>query len=112
MPLTPGPRARGKKKGLGEFEKYLQACGIKHIVAGTQHPQTNGKIERFFLTVTSQIGHHSSMDGLVEWYNTSRPHMSLNLSTPEEAFWHRLTPERTLGTASQILYQTPPGNPR
>jgi len=27
-----GPGARGKKKGLGEFEKYLQACGVKHIV--------------------------------------------------------------------------------
>lgn len=98
---------RGKKKGLGEFEEYLQACGVSHILARTQHPQTNGKIERFFLTLTRQIGYHPSMDGLVEWYNTSRPHMSLDLSTPEEAFWHRLSPERTLGTASQLLYQTP-----
>ena len=98
--------ARGKKKGLGEFEKFLQSCGVNHILARTQHPQTNGKIERFFLTLTTQIRYHSSVEVLVEWYNTTRPHMSLDLTTPEEAFWRRLSPERTLGTASQLLYQT------
>ncbi|MBU7005016.1 MAG: transposase, partial [Theionarchaea archaeon] len=56
--------------------------------------------------VMSQINYHSSVDGLVEWYNTSRPHMSLGMTTPEEAFWHKLSLERTLGTASPLLYQT------
>ena len=98
--------AKGKKKGLGEFEKYLQACGVNHILARTKHPQTNGKIERFFLTVMNQVNYHSSVDGLVEWYNTARPHMSLGMTTPDEAFWAKLSMERTLGTASPLLYQT------
>lgn len=98
--------ARGKKKGYNEFEKFLQKQGITHILARTNHPQTNGKIERFFLTVMSQVNYHSSVDGLVEWYNTARPHMSLGMTTPDEAFWAKLSMERTLGTASPLLYQT------
>ena len=45
------------------------------------------------------------MEGLVDWYNTQRPHMSLGMATPGEAFWNRLSSERMLGTTSHILYQ-------
>jgi len=98
---------RYKKKGYNEFEKYLQAQGIQHIVAKTKHPQTNGKIERLFQTMSSQIGYHTSLNGMVDWYNTQRPHMSLGMATPEEAFWNRMSPERMLGETSHILYPCP-----
>ncbi len=95
----------GRKKGFNEFELFLQVHGISHILARTSHPQTNGKIERFFQTLASQMDHYSSLDGLVEWYNTRRPHMSLGMVTPEEAFWRRLGAERVLGRASHLLYR-------
>lgn len=96
-----------KKKGYNEFEKYLQTHGIRHILARTKHPQTNGKIERLFQTMASQISYHTSLNGMIDWYNTARPHMSLGMATPEEAFWHRMSAERMLGKTSHILYQEP-----
>jgi len=30
------------------------------------------------------------------------------MTTPDEAFWAKLSMERTLGTASHLLYQTHP----
>lgn len=98
---------RYKKKGYNEFEKYLQAHGIRHILARTRHPQTNGKIERLFQTMASQISYHNSLNGMIEWYNTRRPHMSLGMATPEEAFWNRMSPERMLGQTSHILNPEP-----
>ena len=42
--------SRKNKKGFAKhkFGKFLEENGIKHILARVQHPQTNGKIERFF----------------------------------------------------------------
>ena len=40
-----------KAKGKSRFEKFLEENGIKHIVARVNHPQTNGKIERFYGTL-------------------------------------------------------------
>jgi putative transposase len=96
----------GRRKGYSEFELFLQRHGIRHILGRTNHPQTNGKIERFFLTLAGQIGYWESLEGLVDWYNTSRPHMSLGMATPEEAFLYKMRPERILGQASQLLYES------
>ena len=96
----------GRKKGYNEFELFLQKHRIKHILGRTSHPQTNGKIERFFLTLIGQIGYRGSVEDLVEWYNTSRPHMSLGMATPEEAFLYKMRPERVLGQAGHLLYES------
>jgi transposase InsO family protein len=39
---------RYERKHSMEFKQFLIEHGIKHIVARIKHPQTNGKIERFF----------------------------------------------------------------
>ncbi|MCK5024381.1 MAG: transposase family protein [Thermoplasmata archaeon] len=41
------------KKGNSKhrFPEFLETRGIKHILARVHHPQTNGKIERFFGTL-------------------------------------------------------------
>ena len=36
----------GRRKGEGQFERYLKERGIRHIKARVGHPQTNGKLER------------------------------------------------------------------
>lgn len=37
-----------------QFRIALNALGIKHYVARVNHPQTNGKVERFFLTYKTE----------------------------------------------------------
>ncbi len=68
------------------------------------HPQTNGKIERFYGTVEQKLALFESVDEFVSWYNEIRPHMSLNLDeleTPAQAFWRKLSPERVMEYAME-----------
>jgi putative transposase len=89
-----------KAKGISKFEKFLVENGIKHIVGRVNHPQTNGKIERFYGTLETKMRYFDTIDEFVEWYNHKRPHMSLNLDeleTPYQAFLRKLPAERVLG---------------
>jgi putative transposase len=57
------------------------------------HPQTNGKVERFFRTVKDKLNWIENIDALIEWYNMTRPHMSLNLDiieTPHQAYARKM----------------------
>ena len=40
-------RAECKKKGESMYEKVLVTLEIKHVLDRVNHPQTNGKLERF-----------------------------------------------------------------
>ena len=85
-----------KLKGLTTFEKYLIEHEIRQILGRVHHPQTNGKIERFFRTVDEKIHRFSSLNELIQWYNMKRPHMSLNLKvieTPYQAFIRKMPKE-------------------
>ena len=82
-----------KMKGLTVFEKYLIENDIKQILSRVGHPQTNGKIERFFRTLEDKRKFFTSIDDLIEWYNMKRPHMSLNLDvieTPYQAYQRKM----------------------
>ena len=74
-----------------EFRKALNALGIKHYLARINRPQTNGKIERFFLTYKQEYltGCFRNIQDYVRHYNEERPHMSLNYRTPKEV-WNEL----------------------
>ncbi len=74
------------------FEAYCRQTGIRHILCRVKHPQSNGKIERFHATYDKSRPKHPTLGEFVDWYNTVRPHMSLdwdNLETPEQAFMRR-----------------------
>ena len=75
-----------------KFRIVLDALGIKHYVARVNRPQTNGKVERFFLTYKTEYatGSFSCLKDFVRHYNENRPHMSLNYKTPK-AVWDELT---------------------
>ncbi|HJJ49622.1 MAG TPA: DDE-type integrase/transposase/recombinase [Methanocorpusculum sp.] len=81
---------------LGEtdhlFETFCEDYGITHILARVKHPQTNGKVERFFQTFRKNRSRFRSFNEFADWYNKIRPHMSLDWSimeTPEMAFYRK-----------------------
>jgi len=87
------------EKKLGEqhaFQKALKKHGIKHILARVSHPQTCGKIERFFGEVKQRLHHFRDLDHFMYWYNEVKPHMSLKwdeLETPAQAFRRKASKE-------------------
>ena len=88
--------AGDRLRGLTVFERYLIEQDIRHVLSRVNHPQTNGKVERFFGTVKAKMKWFSSVDELITWYNEVRIHMSLDwdrAETPHEAFVRKLPPK-------------------
>ena len=73
-----------------KFQKFLKENNIQHIKARIKHPQTNGKLERWWQTNKYLCNHFGSLKKGITYYNERRPHMSLNtdvaLVTPMQAF--------------------------
>jgi putative transposase len=86
------------------FKEFLDQHDVRHIVARVKHPQTNGKIERFYGEIERRIKRSSSIDEIVHWHNAIKPHMSLDYDEPCNVFWYRLPPERILSYAQKWLY--------
>jgi putative transposase len=87
------------KKGLSEFEKFLHKEGIKHIPSRRNHPQTNGKEERWFRTYNEKRKEFRSFKEFINWYNNTI-HLGLDRKkgiTPNEAILNKLRPESLLG---------------
>ena len=84
--------SEAKKKGASIFEKRLVELGIKQILAGVRHPQTNGKLERLHGEIQRKLPEFEAImtrksdpvDLFMEWYNHRRPHMSLSVDGQEE----------------------------
>ena len=80
------------------FRTYLWACGVSHLQGRVKHPQTQGKIERFWQTLNKELtpqlqrADRSYWPELMErWrgqYNTRRPHESLADDTPDSRYRH------------------------
>ena len=87
-----------KEKGISQFEAYLAEHGIKHLLCRVNHPQTNGKLERFYDVYEQKQHQFKSVDEYVHWHNEVKPHLSLNietLETPIQAFHRKLPLEKT-----------------
>jgi putative transposase len=76
------------------FGQFLAENEIKHILARVKHPQTNGKIEKWYHTYEKSRKLFDDFNKFLNWYNSVRYHESLDekhyLQTPEDAFWSRL----------------------
>ena len=75
-----------------DFKKHIERHGIKPILAKVEHPQTNGKLERWFGEYQRNCLAFSSFEEFMEWHN-NRPHGSLDferLGTPEKAFRRKM----------------------
>ena len=80
------------KKGMCEFEKELELLSIDFWTSRRRHPQTNGKMEKWFDTLKKRFKKHSdeSLQEFVKWYNEGRIHHALSYDTPEKVYWEKL----------------------
>lgn len=78
------------EKGVSEFEKELLALGIELWTSRRNHPQTNGKMEKWFDTMKKSLKRFSSLQEFVTWYNETRIHHALGYKTPEVVYQNNL----------------------
>jgi len=74
------------------FERLLMEMGIKHRYTRPYRPQTNGKIERFWKTIETDLLEDMTFDSIdhlmdelsqyIYYYNHQRPHQGINGDTP------------------------------
>lgn len=82
--------------GESKFKDFLKNAKIKQILCKIKHPQSNGKVEKFFDLYEQKRHGFKSKEAFMNWYNEIRPHRSLNfeaLETPHQAFLRKLKTE-------------------
>ena len=71
----------------GEFENFCLQNKIKHILGRIHHPQTNGKIERWFGTYKTEFKEgEDTLNSFVKFYNEERLHQGINYGTPLQRY--------------------------
>ena len=93
------------KRPLGEFELFLKSQGINHIPSRRNHPQTNGKKERWFRTYEENRHKFKSFDKFIDWYN-NMIHLGLSRTegiTPKEAVVNKLQSSSILGLFLRLI---------
>jgi len=87
--------AKKNKKGEltpSRFEQELSKIGIEFWTSRRNHPQTNGKMEKWFDTMKKRFKKHpeESLQDFVKWYNEKRIHHALAYDTPEKIYWEKV----------------------
>lgn len=71
----------------GLFEEFCNGNEIKHILGRVHHPQTNGKIERWFGTYKQEFKEgEDTLNSFVKFYNEERLHQGINYATPLQRY--------------------------
>ena len=84
-----GSQFMNNMDGYSEFQEFLKEQRIKHIKCRIKHPQSNGKVEKWFDCYDRHRKAFKTQEAFLQWYNEVRPHRSLNfevLETPAQAF--------------------------
>ena len=91
--FTPAKKpASGRAARPNAFGRELARLGIAHVLARVGHPQTNGKLERFFGTFEREWEYFGGVADYISHYNEDRLHFSLDMDsgeTPRRAFTAR-----------------------
>src|SRR5262245_19959448 len=84
-------------RGKSTFTKELEKRGVRQVVAAPRHPQTLGKIERFWGTLWREcveaavfldLGDAQRRVGLfIDHYNFQRPHQGIGGLVPPDPFF-------------------------
>ncbi len=86
------PNKKDKKgKAFHTFQLALQELGIDFIPSKRRHPQTNGKLEKFFHILDTEFDERfATLDEFIAYYNGERPSEAVDYMTPNEAYRRRL----------------------
>jgi transposase InsO family protein len=95
--LTDNGRQYTVWRGKTEFEEQLARMGILHIRSRPQHPQTLGKVERFWKTLWDEflgrtvfahvVDAQRRLEHFISHYNFQRPHQALEGLVPADRFF-------------------------
>ena len=85
-------RNKQGERALSEFELELNAMGIELWTSRRNHPQTNGKMEKWWHTMKKRKKKHpqETLQEFVTWYNEKRIHHALEFKTPEQVYHENL----------------------
>ena len=91
----------GSSYVAGDLARWLEGKGIAHIRGAPNHPQTQGKIERWHQTLKNRVllenyflpgGLEAAVAAFVDHYNHRRDHKSLGNLTPADVYSGRGQP--------------------
>lgn len=84
--------AKNGKRGISNFEEELSKLGVDLWTSRRNHPQTNGKMEKWFDTMKKRKKKHpeETLQEFIKWYNEKRIHHALNYDTPEKTYWDKV----------------------
>ena len=95
--LTDNGRQYTNWRGKTRFEKVLQRDRVHHFRSSPHHPQTLGKIERFWKTIWEEFLDRAQFDTFesareriawwVKYYNQQRPHQGIGGLCPADRFF-------------------------
>lgn len=75
------------KSEKGPFTTFCEEQKIKHILGRVHHPQTNGKIERWFGTYKQEYDKRfNCLNEFIEYYNKVRLHQGIGYLTPLQKY--------------------------
>lgn len=83
-----GTQFTPSRSDKGPFTKWCESKDIKHILGRVHHPQTNGKIERWFGTYKScefKEG-QDTLQTFVDYYNNERLHQGIGYKIPLQRY--------------------------
>ncbi len=114
-------------RGKSAFRKELEQRGIRQVVARPRHPQTLGKIERFWGTLWREcieqavfldLGDARRRVGwFIDHYNFQRPHQGIDGLVPADRFFgaagdvRQALQARVAANALELARHGRPGNP-
>jgi transposase InsO family protein len=114
-------------RGKSQFSKELEQQGIRQVVSRPKHPQTLGKIERFWGTLWRECLQRAVFLDLedsrrrvglfIDHYNFQRPHQGLDGLTPADRFFSaapavlQTLRERVAANALELARQGTPRPP-
>jgi transposase InsO family protein len=125
--LTDQGRQYTAWRGETTFEETLRQYGVRHVKSRPQHPETLGKIERFWKTLWDEVLSRTVFSdfadcdrrlGLyIQHYNFQRPHQALSGLVPADRFFRaaphvRAAVEATVSAnALRLARSQPPRKP-
>jgi len=84
-------------RGKSRFQRVLKQQGVQHVRSAPQHPQTLGKIERFWQTIWREFLSEAvfasfgdacqRLDHWIAYYNHQRPHQGIEGGCPADRFY-------------------------